>query len=138
MGEAVIDGSVRLGARPHCMQPVDYMAHVIIVRTAGIRRRRPGSANDLPSVIRGAYDGNSGIFWAVTDGINLVTPALARNHKQRGTLAAIVLDRAIATLDSGEASVTIAEGCLVCVEKALGINDCGYTRVGVFPAILPL
>src|ERR1700735_1429538 len=137
MREAMIDSGVRLRACLHRLKPVHQMTYVVIVRPRGGRRRRPRNMHDLLTVLCGSHDGELSVYRPGVERIKFLPASFAGNRKQGSTLTSIVLDGAVASVNSGKAPIAVAEDRLVGVEKSLWIDDGRDAGIGIVPSIFP-
>src|ERR1017187_2148705 len=61
----------------------------------------------------------------------------ACDHKQRSSLTSIILNSAVASINSGKTPIAVAEDRFVGIEKSLWIDDSRDAGIGIVPSIFP-
>src|ERR1700678_3937040 len=93
--------------------------------------------HDLLTVLRGSHDRELSVYRPGVERIKFLPASFAGNRKQGSTLTSIVLDGAVASVNSGKAPIAVAEDRLVGVEKSFWIDDGRDAGIGIVPSIFP-
>src|ERR1700678_4669621 len=67
----------------------------------------------------------------------MLPSSFAGDREQRSSFTAIILDGAVASVNSGKASITVAEDCFIGIEKSLRIDDGRDAGIGIVPSVFP-
>jgi len=93
--------------------------------------------DNLLTVLRGPYDGEFCVDRPTIERIEFLPASFAGDGEERSPFPSVILDSAVASVNSGKAAVAVAEDRFIRVEKSLGIDDGCHAGIGIVPSVFP-
>src|SRR5215469_15379288 len=115
--KTMIHRSIGLFSIADRFNPIHHLNYAVIVRTNRIKHRGIGNMNDLGSLASRRNQRNRAIDRPSIIRLNFLPSAFLGHNKQGCTLASVVLDCAIPSLNPRETAIAVAEGSLIRRER---------------------